>query len=105
VQSLPRARPSLVHGFEECPTAPLVRLDADLARVRQQVIQLLHGYQGKEPVAAHAELWPGFITFGADYSFTTAGYGQGFQFATTPLSGGPFGPDSTYCDTMLTPAP
>src|SRR5258705_5136009 len=30
----------------------LVKLGADLNRVRQQVIQLLHGYQGKEPPAA-----------------------------------------------------
>ena len=30
----------------------LVRLGADMDRVRQQVIQLLHGYQGKEPVSA-----------------------------------------------------
>src|SRR6478736_849233 len=30
----------------------LVRLGADLNRVRQQVIQLLHGYQGKEPASA-----------------------------------------------------
>src|SRR6476620_38075 len=30
----------------------LVRLGADLNRVRQQVIQLLHGYQGKEPAGA-----------------------------------------------------
>ena len=30
----------------------LVKLGADLNRVRQQVIQLLHGYQGKEPVSA-----------------------------------------------------
>src|SRR6185437_10043501 len=30
----------------------LVKLGADLNRVRQQVIQLLHGYQGKEPAAA-----------------------------------------------------
>jgi ATP-dependent Clp protease ATP-binding subunit ClpA len=30
----------------------LVRLGADLNRVRQQVIQLLHGYQGKEPEPA-----------------------------------------------------
>ena len=29
----------------------LVKLGADLNRVRQQVIQLLHGYQGKEPTA------------------------------------------------------
>jgi ATP-dependent Clp protease ATP-binding subunit ClpA len=32
----------------------LVRLGADLNRVRQQVIQLLHGYQGKEPVSARS---------------------------------------------------
>jgi hypothetical protein len=30
----------------------LVSLGADLNRVRQRVIQLLHGYQGKEPVSA-----------------------------------------------------
>jgi hypothetical protein len=30
----------------------LVKLDADLNRVRQQVIQLLHGYQGKETATA-----------------------------------------------------
>ena len=30
----------------------LVKLGADLNRVRQQVIQLLHGHQGKEPVSA-----------------------------------------------------
>jgi hypothetical protein len=30
----------------------LVKLGADLNRVRQQVIQLLHGYPGKEPTAA-----------------------------------------------------
>jgi hypothetical protein len=29
----------------------------------------------------------------------------GSQYATTPLCGGPFGPDSTYCDTVLTPTP
>src|ERR1700690_1912991 len=32
----------------------LVKLGADLNRVRQQVIQLLHGYQGKEPGPAAA---------------------------------------------------
>src|SRR5205085_511020 len=30
----------------------LVKLGADLNRVRQQVMQLLHGYQGKEPASA-----------------------------------------------------
>jgi len=32
----------------------LVKLGADLNRVRQQVIQLLHGYQGKEPAGSAA---------------------------------------------------
>src|SRR5271165_5317100 len=32
----------------------LVKLGADLNRVRQQVIQLLRGYQGKEPAAAES---------------------------------------------------
>ena len=45
------------------------------------------------------------ITFGADYPGTKFDYHQGFQFATTPQCGGPFGPDSTFCDTVLTPAP
>jgi hypothetical protein len=35
-------------------TQVLVRQGADLNRVRQQVIQLLHGYQGKEPVSARS---------------------------------------------------
>ena len=34
----------------------LVKLGADLNRVRQQVIQLLHGHQGKEPKSARR--WP-----------------------------------------------
>ena len=32
-------------------------------------------------------------------------YGQATQFATTTQCSGPFGPDSTHCDTVLTPAP
>jgi hypothetical protein len=39
------------------------------------------------------------------YPGTKFDYGQGFQFATTPLCGGPFGPDATFCDTTLTPVP
>ena len=45
------------------------------------------------------------ITFGADYPGTKFAYGQGSQYATTPQCGGPFGPDSTFCDTVLTPTP
>ena len=46
----PSLRPSLRGG---CGVAAqvLVKLGADLGRVRQQVIQLLSGYQGKEQVA------------------------------------------------------
>src|ERR1700685_1834268 len=44
----------LIHEGEGVAAQVLVRLGADLNRVRQQVIQLLHGYQGKEPAAAGA---------------------------------------------------
>ena len=39
----------LISEGEGVAAQVLVRLGADLNRVRQQVIQLLHGYQGKEP--------------------------------------------------------
>jgi hypothetical protein len=45
------------------------------------------------------------FTFGADYPGTKFDYGQGAQFTTTPQCGGPFGPDSTFCDTKLSPVP
>jgi ATP-dependent Clp protease ATP-binding subunit ClpC len=43
----------LIREGEGVAAQVLVRLGADLNRVRQQVIQLLHGYQGKEPAS-----WP-----------------------------------------------
>jgi len=42
----------LIREGEGVAAQVLVKLGADLNRVRQQVIQLLSGYQGKEPVAA-----------------------------------------------------
>lgn len=45
------------------------------------------------------------ITFGADYPGTKSDYGQGSQFPATMQCGGPYGPDSTYCDTVLKPSP
>ena len=45
------------------------------------------------------------FTYGANYPGTQFTYGEAAQFATTPQCGGPFGPDSTYCDTVLTPTP
>src|SRR6202034_3809487 len=44
----------LIREGEGVAVQVLVRLVADRHRVRQQVIQLLHGYQGKEPAAAEA---------------------------------------------------
>jgi Clp amino terminal domain, pathogenicity island component len=44
----------LISEGEGVAAQVLVRLGADLNRVRQQVIQLLHGYQGKEVAAAGA---------------------------------------------------
>ena len=39
----------LIREGEGVAAQVLVKLGADLNRVRQQVIQLLHGYQGEEP--------------------------------------------------------
>jgi hypothetical protein len=47
----------------------------------------------------------GALTYGVDYPGTRFDYGQASQFATTPLCGGPFGADSTYCDTIIKPVP
>ena len=47
----------LIREGEGVAAQVLVRLGADLNRVRQQVIQLLHGYQGKEePEEFHQEV-------------------------------------------------
>ena len=45
------------------------------------------------------------LTYGADYPGTRFDYGKANQFATTPLCGGPFGADSTYCVTIIKPVP
>jgi bifunctional DNase/RNase len=46
----------LIREGEGVAAQVLVKLGADLNRVRQQVIQLLHGYQGKEPTGAPTAL-------------------------------------------------
>jgi hypothetical protein len=48
----------LIREGEGVAAQVLVKLGADLNRVRQQVIQLLHGYQGQEPGAAAAGAEP-----------------------------------------------
>jgi ATP-dependent Clp protease ATP-binding subunit ClpC len=45
----------LIREGEGVAAQVLVRLGADLNRVRQQVIQLLHGGRGKQPAAAERE--------------------------------------------------
>ena len=44
------------------------------------------------------------FTYGIDYTGTKFDYGQGSQFATTTQCGGPFGPSTTYCDTVINPS-
>ena len=39
--------------------------------------------------------------FGVDFPDTIKDYKQADQFQQTPQCGGPFGPNSTYCDTVL----
>jgi hypothetical protein len=41
------------------------------------------------------------FTYGGDYPGTTDDFGQADQFQQTMNCGGPFGPDSTYCATLL----
>src|SRR5215471_19800533 len=48
----------LVGEGEGVAAQVLIKLGGSLSRVRQQVIQLLHGYQGKEPAASAAESTP-----------------------------------------------
>jgi hypothetical protein len=43
----------------------------------------------------------GAFHYGVDYPDTTKDFGQAGQFATTTQCGGPFGDDTTYCDTVL----
>jgi ATP-dependent Clp protease ATP-binding subunit ClpA len=51
----------LIREAEGVAAQVLVRLGADLHRVRRQVILLVHGYQGKEPQTAQAESRPGLL--------------------------------------------
>jgi hypothetical protein len=43
----------------------------------------------------------GYYTFGGDYPKTARDFGQADQFQQTTNCGGPFGPNSTYCATIL----
>ena len=51
----------LIREGEGVAAQVLVKLSADLNRVRQQVIQLLHGYQGNQPPAAPGGLRRGRV--------------------------------------------
>ena len=45
------------------------------------------------------------LTYGANYPGTKFDYGKANQFQTTPQCGGPFGPNSTFCVTIIKPVP
>jgi hypothetical protein len=43
------------------------------------------------------------FAYGVDHPGTVKDFGQAAQFQEQPLCGGPFGTDSTYCDTVIVP--
>jgi hypothetical protein len=45
----------------------------------------------------------GAFHYGVDFPDTVKDYGKAGQFAQTKQCGGPFGPDSTYCATVIKP--
>jgi len=61
----------LIREGEGVAAQVLVKLGADLNRVRQQVIQLLHGYQGTEPEAAPGGLQHGRVPSDVQARLTT----------------------------------
>jgi hypothetical protein len=45
----------------------------------------------------------GSFSYGVGYPTTAADFGEANQFAQQPECGGPFGPNATYCDTVIVP--
>ena len=45
----------------------------------------------------------GSFSYGVDYPTTANDFGEVSQFAQQRECGGPFGPDSTYCETVTVP--
>ncbi len=41
------------------------------------------------------------LHYGVDFAKTITDFGQADQFQQQPLCGGPFGSDTTYCDTVI----
>src|SRR5262249_54658640 len=82
----------LIREGEGVAAQVLVQLGADLNRVRQQVVQLLHGYQGKEPAAdgprrgkrARARLmgeaWGGLMRWTGGWRQSSAGWAWGLTW-------------------------
>jgi hypothetical protein len=58
-------------------------------------------YGGPYCIYPWYSLSPSGYHFGVDYPDTTKDFGQANQYQQTTLCGGPFGADTTYCDTIL----
>ncbi len=67
----------LIREGEGVAAQVLVRLGADLSRVRQQVIQLVHGYQGKDPAFESLDFeQAGLLSDGERHLLTDEALGQ-----------------------------
>jgi hypothetical protein len=58
-------------------------------------------YGGPDCIYPWYSLGKSGFHFGVDFPDTTNDFGQANQYQQTTLCGGPFGADSTYCDTIL----
>ena len=92
-----------VRAAEEVRGAP--RRSISLRSLAHSVMAVLNSKYGPLLPAFSAQQIGNALGWGLVDDTTAFDYGQGAQFATTPLCGGPFGPDSTFCDTVLRPAP
>ena len=70
---------------------------------KAEVNQYCSAYGGPYCIYPWFTRSPTGLHFGVDFPGTTRNFGQADQFATTLGCGGPFGANSTYCDTVVVP--
>jgi hypothetical protein len=73
---------------------------SDLGAI-SEVKQTCSSYGGPYCIYPRYTLGTSGFHYGVDYPGTVNDFGKATQFAQTPLCGGPFGPDTTYCDTVI----
>lgn len=68
---------------------------------KAEVNQFCSSYGGPFCIYPWYTLGSSGFHYGVDYGDTIKDFGKANQFAQEPLCGGPFGPNTTYCDTMI----